>query len=182
MVRRVIEVSVVLLFLVVVAAIGAARIWPEPGHGFWWQVAGLARFPDDFGPLDISQVTRRATPSDALVCPESYCQKTKPDIVAPLFGVPAAELRRKLSIVAQSEPRTAELPCSADCGKSARFVQYSALFMFPDTIDVKVLDAGASSSTLAMYSRSLAGAGDQGVNRARLERWLAGLARITPLP
>jgi uncharacterized protein (DUF1499 family) len=32
-------------------------------------------------------------------------------------------------------------------------------------------------ATLAIYSRSLIGHGDFGVNRARIERWLAALAR-----
>ena len=56
----------------------------------------------------------------------------------------------------------------------ARFVQYTRLMRYPDTIDVEVIPAG-ENSTLALYSRSLVGRKDFGVNRARLKRWLAAL-------
>ena len=46
---------------------------------------------------------------------------------------------------------------------------------FPDTIDVEVMPAGENQSTLALYSRSLVGRKDFGVNRARLQRWRAAL-------
>jgi uncharacterized protein (DUF1499 family) len=180
MLRRLIEGLVVLAVLAVAGSMLAARYWQTPGEGFWWRAAALANMPNDNGPIDPVQVTRRATPSDALVCPERVCQKAKSDAVAPVFLVTAAELRRKVAIVAMSEPRTDELPCAATCAKTARFVQYSAVFLFPDTIDVTVSDAGAKASTLAIYSRSVVGTGDGGVNRARVERWLAALHRIIP--
>ena len=180
MLRRVIEGLFVLALLAVAGSMGAARYWQKPGDGFWWRAAELAKMPNDSGPLDISQTPRRTSPSDALVCPERVCQKAKPDIVAPVFLVSAADLRRKVALVALSEPRTDELACAADCEKTARFVQYSAVFLFPDTIDVKVIEAGAKASTLAIYSRSVVGAGDGGVNRERVVRWLAALQRITP--
>jgi uncharacterized protein (DUF1499 family) len=46
---------------------------------------------------------------------------------------------------------------------------------FPDTVDIEVLPVGDNQSTLAIYSRSLIGRSDLGVNRARVERWLAKL-------
>ncbi len=180
MLRRFIEGLCVLALLLVVGAMGAARLWPAPGAGFWWRAAAIAQMPQDFGALDIAQSPRRATPNDALICPESVCQRAKPDLVAPVFAVPAAELRRKVAIAALAEPRTEELTCAADCDKTGRFVQYSALFQFPDTIDVRVVEAGANSSTLSIYSRSVFGYGDFGVNLARVERWLATLHRIIP--
>jgi uncharacterized protein (DUF1499 family) len=180
MLRRLMEGLFLLLVLAVAGSMGAARYWQGPGEGFWWRAAELAQMPKDSGPVDPVQLTRRATPSDALVCPERVCQQAKADVVAPVFLVTAADLRRKVSLVALSEPRTVELPCTANCDKTARFVQYSAVFLFPDTIDVTVSEAGAKASTLAVYSRSLVGYGDQGVNRARVERWIAALHRITP--
>jgi uncharacterized protein (DUF1499 family) len=180
MLRRLIEALFILAALVVGGAMLAGRYWHTPGEGFWWRAADLAQMPKDSGPLDITQTARRTQPSDALVCPERVCQKAKPDVVAPVFLVPAAELRRKLALVALSEPHTDELACVVDCDRTARFVQYSSLFQFPDTIDVKVFEAGAAASTLAIYSRSVFGYGDWGVNRVRAERWLAALARITP--
>jgi uncharacterized protein (DUF1499 family) len=180
MVRRVVELMFLFVVLAVAGTMGAARVWPKPGEGFWWKAGALAGMRQDFGALDILQITRRPTASDALVCPERACQKAQPDIVAPIFPVMASELRRKIALVALSEPRTEELSCGADCATAGRFVQYSALFQFPDTVDVKVFDAGASSSTIAIYSRSVLAGADQGVNRARVERWLAALHRTIP--
>jgi uncharacterized protein (DUF1499 family) len=57
----------------------------------------------------------------------------------------------------------------------ARILQHTRLMRFPDTIDIEVLPAAGTQSTLAIYSRSLIGHGDLGVNRARIERWLAAL-------
>ena len=48
---------------------------------------------------------------------------------------------------------------------------------FPDTVDIKILPVAGNESTLAIYSRSLIGRGDLGVNRARIARWLAALDR-----
>jgi uncharacterized protein (DUF1499 family) len=180
MLRRVIEGLILLIVLAVAGSLGAARFWQKPGEGFWWRVAELAQMPSDSGPLDISQTARRTSPTDALVCPERVCQKAKPDILAPVFLVSAADLRLKVAIVAMAEPRTEELPCVSECEKTARFVQYSPVFLFPDTIDVKVIEAGAKASTLEIYSRSLVGYGDWGVNRERVERWIAALHRIIP--
>ena len=180
MLRRVIEGSVILVALGIAAALGAARLWQEPGEGFYWRAAALARMSQDAGPVDFSALQRRERPNDTLVCPESLCQKAKSDLVAPVFPVPAAELRRKVSLVVMSEPNSAELSCADDCGRTARFVEYSALFEFPDTIDVRVVDAGANASTLAIYSRSVFGYWDFGVNSDRAARWLAALKRITP--
>jgi uncharacterized protein (DUF1499 family) len=182
MLRRFIEGLVILAVLAVAGSMGAARVWTEPGAGFWWRAAALARMPADSGPIDPVLVERRATASDALVCPERVCQKAKPDLIAPVFAVAADELRRKVALIALSEPRTDELACSANCAKTARFVQYSAVFQFPDTIDVTVSEAGPKNATLSIYSRSLVGYGDGGVNLERVARWLKALDRIIPGP
>jgi uncharacterized protein (DUF1499 family) len=76
--------------------------------------------------------------------------------------------------IALAEPDTGELPCEPQCDRTARFVQYTRLMRYPDTIDVEILPA-EGRSTLAVYSRSLVGRKDFGVNHARLRRWLAAL-------
>jgi len=81
-----------------------------------------------------------------------------------------------LSAIVMSEPNTGALYCVL-CETQARFVQYSRLMRFPDTIDVEVFPVGTDQSTLAIYSRSLVGYSDLGVNRARIARWLAALER-----
>ena len=88
--------------------------------------------------------------------------------------LPPDELLARLRRIALAEPDTRELS-GATATRAARFLQHTRLMRFPDTIDAEVLPVGDDESTLAIYSRSLVGRKDFGVNRARLERWLAAL-------
>ncbi len=77
------------------------------------------------------------------------------------------------------EPRTS--PLGAATPATAQWVVRSAVWNFPDIVAVQVLPRGPGSSTLALYSRSLYGHSDLGVNRRRIEAWLAALsASIQP--
>ena len=58
----------------------------------------------------------------------------------------------------------------------------STLFNFPDLIMVQVMKADPDSSTLIMYSRSVYGRSDLGVNRQRVATWLAALQTKIPSP
>ena len=60
-----------------------------------------------------------------------------------------------------------------DAGLYDDFVVRSALFGFPDYVSVKFLDVKGGKSTLAIYSRSVYGRSDLGVNRARTLAWMA---------
>ena len=180
MARRSIEGFFVVLVLAVIATIGAGRLWPDPIDGVYARAAALARMSGDSGAIDFPLLLRRATPNQALVCPERLCQKAKSDVLAPVFPVPADELLKRVQRVVESEPNSDTLKCAADCGLSARYVEYSPLFRFPDIIDVEVVSAGAKASTLAIYSRSVFGYWDFDVNKSRVDRWLAALKRITP--
>src|SRR5262245_15887731 len=139
--------------------------------------AGLARLSGndrDMGPIDFATLRRRSSPNDALVCPPGRCPSAQPDHETKIYDMPPAELSARLTQGALAEPDTRALPCDPPC-RLLRYVQYSHLMRFPDTIDVEVLPAGDGRSTVAIYSRSLVGYGDFGVNRARIERWLAAL-------
>lgn len=61
------------------------------------------------------------------------------------------------------------------------FVQRSWFFRFPDTIWVQAVPLGGNGGNggtgLIVYSASNYGWGDGGVNRARIERWIAKLGR-----
>lgn len=57
----------------------------------------------------------------------------------------------------------------------AHFVARSAVFNFPDLIAVQVIAAGPESSALVLYSRSVYGYADFGVNRRRVDAWLSAL-------
>lgn len=146
-------------------------------------VVGADRFWRLFGDPDMGSVTfetlaRSRTPNDALACPPGLCAAAA-DITPPGFAIAAPDLRRAFATVIAAEPRITVVETD-DAALADRYVQRSRLLGFPDTIVVRFLELPDGRSTLALYSRSLIGHGDMGVNRARIERWLAALAALVP--
>jgi uncharacterized protein (DUF1499 family) len=122
--------------------------------------------------MDMSQIQRPGSPNTALAAPSGT--SPTPDIVTPVFPVPATRLYDVVRAVAMGQPRTylaAEYPAE----RQIHFVARSAVFNFPDLVTAQVADAGSDSSTLIVYSRSVYGHGDLGVNRQRLNTWLNAL-------
>ncbi len=139
-----------------------------------WSLFG----PADLGPVTIETFVRRTTPNDALACPPDVC-KAGSDVTPPEFAVSAADLRVAFAKVIASEPRLTAV-ASDDATMTDRYIQRSALMRYPDTIVVRFFDLPEGRSTIALYSRSQLGHGDMGVNRARIERWLAKLGELVP--
>jgi uncharacterized protein (DUF1499 family) len=53
------------------------------------------------------------------------------------------------------------------------YVQRTRFLRFPDLVTVRFVPVDDAHSTLAIYSRSVWGKGDMGVNRKRVGEWLA---------
>jgi uncharacterized protein (DUF1499 family) len=96
------------------------------------------------------------------------------DAPAPVYAATAAELAAAFDAVALGQPRTTRL-AGGPPALEATYVQRSLLWGFPDYVSVRAIDLGEGRATLAVYSRSRFGYGDMGVNRARVEAWLAAL-------
>ena len=122
--------------------------------------------------LDMGHLQRLASPNTALAAPAG--SNPAPDIITPVFPVPPGRLYSDVVAVAAGQKRTF-LAASYPAAWQAHFVARSALFNFPDLITVQVAEAGPHRSTVALYSRSVYGYGDFGVNRQRLNAWLAAL-------
>jgi uncharacterized protein (DUF1499 family) len=167
--------AIIVALLIVAGVAGYILLEKRPGYGIYYGLAKLMGSRLDIGPVHWSTLTRHETPNDALVCPASHCPNAKPDAEPKTYSVAPAELLAKLKRIALSEPDTTELYCATDCDRTARILQHTRLMRYPDTIDIEVLPLADNHSTLAIYSRSLIGRGDLGVNRARIERWLAAL-------
>ena len=90
--------------------------------------------------------------------------------------MPAPRLYESVLAVAEREPRTF-LASDDQPRLQAQFVVRSAWLNFPDLIVAQVNVAGPDASTLVLYSRSVYGYGDFGVNRARVVTWLTALDR-----
>lgn len=147
----------------VVAICGMALVRLLPSRVSDWHVDPVAAVPAE-------------TPNRFLVGPEAGLA-ARPDRPAPVYALPPADLAAEIADVAEAQPRTALLAGSAD-GLWTTYVQRSRWIGFPDYISVRVLPTGEGQSTLAIYSRARFGRSDLGVNRARMEKWLAALARF----
>jgi uncharacterized protein (DUF1499 family) len=124
--------------------------------------------------LDVSRIERPSSPNTALAAPAGF--RPIPDLETPLYSVPADRLYDAVLAVAQSEPRTF-LAASYPEARQVHYVVRSAVFNFPDQVTVTAMEAGPGSSTLVIWSRSLYGRSDLGVNRSRIARWLQALDR-----
>lgn len=128
--------------------------------------------------IDFATLKRPRTPNTFLLAPEGLCGQAKIDMVAPVYAVPAAKLRQEFLRVAIAQPRTSHV-FADEQGLYDDFVVRSALFRFPDLVAVKFIDLKGKSSTLALYSRSVYGRSDLGVNRKRSLAWLSALELVT---
>lgn len=122
--------------------------------------------------IDFASITRPRTPNTFLLAPEGLCKQAKIDKIAPVYPVRAAKLRQEFLGIAIAQPRVSHT-LSDDAGLYDDFVVRSFLLRFPDLIAVTFLDLKGGKSTLALYSRSVYGRSDLGVNRARALSWLA---------
>ncbi len=113
---------------------------------------------------------------DQLKLPTSpnYCLVTstpygKRQYLAPTFKVSAASLQETWGQLIQQQPRVTLLQ---QIKQHLQYVQRSAFFHFPDLIDIQFVTVGQQSSSILMYSRSLYGYYDFGVNCKRVNHWL----------
>lgn len=123
-------------------------------------------------PLDLAHFQRPTSPNTALAAPADAA--TRPDIVTPVFALPAPRLWAAVESVAAAQPRTYRL-ATDEARLESSWVARSAVWNFPDVITAQVSAHGSEASTLALYSHSIYGRSDFGVNRQRLETWLSAL-------
>jgi uncharacterized protein (DUF1499 family) len=127
--------------------------------------------------IDPTQIVRPATPNTALAAPQGF--NPPPDIATPPFDVSADRLFAAVQQTAAAQPRTYQAAAYPD-QLQAHYVARSELFNFPDLILVQVVRDAPERSGLIVYSRSVYGRSDLGVNRKRVATWLAALqARLT---
>lgn len=121
------------------------------------------------GALD--HLVRPNSSNTALAAPEGF--SPKPDIVTRVYAAPPQALYAAVTKLAEGWPRTFKL-VRYDEVREAAYVARSLVFNFPDTIEVKVTPKD-SGSVLVIYSASKYGESDFGVNRKRIDAWLAQL-------
>jgi Protein of unknown function (DUF1499) len=134
--------------------------------------------------MDMSRIERPATPNTFLAGPEGM--RPEPDLVLKPEMLTSRALYDKARVVFGGQPRVYVAAVFPDQFQ-VHYVVRSALLNFPDLVTVQVNSpagvnsgAGANSvtagfSTLVIWSRSVYGRSDFGVNRERTMAWLAAL-------
>jgi len=126
-------------------------------------------------PVDFAQLQLTGSTNRHLVCPPDLCG-ADPQAFSPVFDMPPALLRERWRAVVAARPRV-ELLAEYDGGMQIDYVARTARFRFPDIVTVRFIPVPPAQSTIAIYSRSLYGRSDLGMNRARVESWLSALRR-----
>ena len=117
------------------------------------------------------EVERTGEPNDFLICPVSVCAEA--DEFAPVYAVSASALFNDWLDILDAAPRTTIIDNNPSKG-TIHAQQKSQIFGFVDTIFIETMEMPEGSSFTA-FSRSETGYYDFGVNRQRLEYWLAEL-------
>ena len=118
--------------------------------------------------VDPVKVERTGNPNDYIVAPEGL-RADQPDRISTVqVGTPKELLFQFDSIAAQKAERLAG---SLD-ELHITYVTRTSVMGYPDYISVKATEVEGGSA-LVIYSRSRFGKSDFGVNRERIDRWLA---------
>ena len=128
-------------------------------------------------PMDVAHLVRPASPNTALAAPAGFTPP--PDVLTPGYKVSADRLFALVQDVARGQPRTYQAALYPE-QRQVHYVARTAVFNFPDLITVQVQPESSDSSDLILYSRSVYGHSDLGVNRKRVETWLAALQTKLP--
>ena len=113
--------------------------------------------------VDFAALKLGEKPNQFLMCPTGLCGAGA-HAESPIFEVPVDRLCARWEAVA-----------GGPGGRQFDYVHRSARFRFPDIVTVRLIAVSPSRSSLAVYSRAIYGRRDFGVNRARIEFWLADL-------
>jgi uncharacterized protein (DUF1499 family) len=121
--------------------------------------------------IDFATLERGPYANQYLLCPKSLCT-AETDGEAPVFDVPVEQLQVAWDEMLAEQPRLQVLRRDVT-NIQIDYVQRTRLLRFPDLVTVRFVPVDDMHSTVAIYSRSVYGQGDMGVNRIRVEEWLA---------
>lgn len=127
----------------------------------------------NFTPVIWDDLQRPVSPNSYLLAPPRFTDAAT-DETAPIFRAPVKVLKQWWNAVIAQQPRIKNISESED-GLQIDYVQRTAFMRFPDCITVRFIYIDAKRTTLTIYSRSVYGYSDFGVNKARVQSWLAKL-------
>ncbi len=121
---------------------------------------------------DVAGLTRPGTPNSFLAAPAGFA--LTPDEVTRRYDVPLPRLLQAGRAAMAARPRTVLLAEDTVRGR-ADYVERSRVFGFPDIVVLQALAAGDNASALVVYSYSLTGTYDFGVNGTRVRAIVAAV-------
>jgi hypothetical protein len=125
--------------------------------------------------LDFATLKLRWRPNQFLLCPPDRCA-ARPHRDAPVFDADADRLEQAVLAVARERPHVEQVEGDG-VERAYEFVQRSGGNGATDFISVRVWPLPDGRSTLGIYSRSKYAWPYAGVNRRRVETWLAGIRK-----
>jgi uncharacterized protein (DUF1499 family) len=149
--------------------VGVALVIAMTGGFAWGRGDGAVAEPMP----DFETLVPPSSPNYYIVLPTNFSTAAA-DAESPVFTVQVETLEAVALSVIRAQPRVTEVGADPEARQYA-FVQRTAILRFPDTVTIRFFDLGDGRSTLAMFSRSKFGRSDLGVNRARVESWLAAI-------
>ena len=102
---------------------------------------------------------------------------------APLWAATPLELIEAFETIALAQPRVERLDDEFGDPLWRSYVQRSKLIGYPDYISVRAVEIGSpegARASLMIYSRSVYGHSDMGVNGERVSEWLGALEQTLP--
>ena len=165
---KALRVILIVLLLPLLAYAGLALAVGR--DGVWDTLLGAG----DRGPVAFETLQPPDRPNRHLVCPPDLCRKA--DGESPVFPV-AVEAQAKAwdrLIEREGARRFARQDGQSQAGQIDVEVRTPWL-RFPDLVTIRPIALGPDRSTVALYSRSLYGHSDFGVNAGRLRSWLGAL-------
>lgn len=156
----------ILLLLLLVPPLAYGVLAVAVGRdGVWETLFG----PGDRRPVAFETLTPPDRPNHYLLCPPGLCRKADGD--SPVFPVPLEAQVAAWDRLLEREGgrRLAGRNGQIDVEVRTRWLR------FPDLVSIRPIALGRDRSTVALYSHSLYGRSDFGVNAARLRAWVGAL-------
>ena len=156
---------VLLVLLVPLLAYGGLAL-AVGRDGVWETLFG----PGDRSPVTFETLQPPDRPNRHLVCPPDLCRAA--DGESPVFPVSVEAQRAAWDRLLDREGARRLPGPDGQIDVEVR----TPWLRFPDLVTIRPIALAPGRSTVALYSRSLYGHSDLGVNAARLRAWLAALA------
>lgn len=125
-----------------------------------------------YRPIDFAVLRRTERPNQFIVLPAGVGVET-PDRVSRQYPLPPEALATKIRARAATLPDVTDRTPAAAPKTLVELVARTRRMRYPDLVTMQAFPApDGTGSTLAIYSRSVYGYGDGGVNRKRVKEWL----------